>query len=76
MNYKSDLKLILEQNKNKGIQIPQLPKITTLFPDWWRSLNYEMGQLFDCIEREGDSKDTQRYTSNAALNVDLFQNIL
>ena len=28
--------------------------------------------LFDCIEREGDLKDTQRNTQNAALNVDLF----
>ena len=33
------------------------------------------GELFDCIEREGDLKDTQRYTQNAALNVDLFYNI-
>ena len=33
------LKEILEQNLNKGIQIPQLAKITILYPDWWISLN-------------------------------------
>ena len=36
--------------------------------EWWRSLNKEKGQLFYL-------KDTQHYTQNAALNVDLFQNI-
>ena len=28
------IKEILEQNKNKGIQISELAKITTMFPDW------------------------------------------
>ena len=46
----------------EGIQIPQLAKITTMFPDWWRSLNYKKGLLFDWIEREGDSKGTHCYT--------------
>ena len=27
------------------------------------------------MEREGDLKDTQRNTQNAALNVDIFENI-
>ena len=43
------------------IQIPQLAKITTLSPDWWRSLNEKRGLLFVRIEREGNTKDTQRY---------------
>ena len=37
-------KEILEQNKTKGIGIPQLTKIPTLFPDWWRLLNEEKGK--------------------------------
>ena len=60
---------------NKGTRIPQLAKITTLFPDWCRSLNFKKELLFDSIERDGDLKDTYRNTKNAALNVDLFQNI-
>ena len=32
--------------------VSQLAKITTLFPDWWRSLNKEKWYLFDCIEKE------------------------
>ena len=36
-------KEILEQYQNKGKWIPQLPKITFLFPDWWRSLNQKKG---------------------------------
>ena len=55
---------------NKGIRIPQLAKIATLFPDWWRILNLGKGLLFDFIEREGDLKDEHRNTQNAALNVD------
>ena len=51
-----------------------MAKILNLFPDWWRSLNQEKGK-FECLEREGDLKDTQRNTQNAALNVNLFQNI-
>ena len=27
----------------KGIYIPKLAKITTMFPDWWRSLNKKKG---------------------------------
>ena len=49
-----------------------MAKITTLFPDKWRSLNFEKGYLFDCIEREEDLNDTHCNTQNAALNVDLF----
>ena len=30
------------------------------------------GVLIYCIEREGDLKETERNTQNAALNVDLF----
>ena len=52
--------------------IPQLVKILTVFPDWLRLLNLKKGQLFDCIEREWDMKDTHRNTKNDALNVDLF----
>ena len=42
--------------------------------DWWRSLEFKKGKLFDCmfIERDGDLKDTHLNTENAALNVDLF----
>ena len=69
------LKGILVQNQNNGIRIPQLAKITTLSRDWWRSLNEQKVLLFDCIEREGNLKDTHRYTKDAAINVDLFQNI-
>ena len=36
-------KEIPEQNKIKGIGIPQLTKIPTLFPDWRRSLNCSKG---------------------------------
>ena len=42
------------------------------FPDWWILLKQEKVLLFDCIEREGDLKDTQRNTQNATLNVDLL----
>ena len=38
---------ILQQKKNKGIWVLQLAKIPTLFPDSWRSLNEENGQLFN-----------------------------
>ena len=41
--YEARIKEILEQNKVKGIGIPQLTKIPTLFPDWWRSLNCRKG---------------------------------
>ena len=51
-----------------------MAKILNLFPDWWRSLNQEKGK-FECLEREGDMKDTQRNTQYAALNYDLFKNI-
>ena len=46
------------------MRVSQLAKILTLFPDWLRSLYQEEGQLFDCIEREGDMKDTQRNAQN------------
>ena len=32
-------KKLKDRTQNKGIRIPQLAKITTLSPDWWRSLN-------------------------------------
>ena len=51
---------ILQKNNNKGIMVSQLAKMTNLFPDWFRSLNYEKGDCFDCIEREEDLKDPQR----------------
>ena len=57
-----------------GTRILQFAIITTLFHDWWRALNEKKG-IFDCIEKEGDSKDPNRYPLNAALNVDLLQNI-
>ena len=63
------IKEILEQNQNKGIRIPQ---ITTLFPDWWRSLNKKKGSYLTAQKGGGDLKDTDRNTQNAALNVDLF----
>ena len=68
-------KEILEQNQIKGILIPQLAKITTLYPDWQRSLNQKKGQLFDCIERHRGLERHPPLYLNAALNVDLFQNI-
>ena len=49
-----------------------LAKISTFFRNWCRSLNYEKGLLFECMEREGGLKDTHRNTQNAALNVDIF----
>ena len=52
-----------------------LAKISNLFRDWSRSLNYEKGLSFECIKREGSLKDTHRNTQNAALSVDLFLNI-
>ena len=36
-------KEILEQKQNKGKKILQLAKITTLFPNWWRSLSQKKG---------------------------------
>ena len=51
-------KEILHYNKNKGIRVSQLAKISTLFSHW--SLNQEKGYLFDCIEKKvEDLKDTQ-----------------
>ena len=43
-----------------SIRIQQLTKIPTLFPDCRISFNLEKGSLFNCIEREGDLKDTRR----------------
>ena len=34
-------KKVNSRNKNKGIRVSQLAKIPTLFPDWWRLLNYK-----------------------------------
>ena len=51
--------------------VSQLAKLQTFFPDSEILFHQEKGLSFDCIEREGDLKDTQRNTQNAALNVDL-----
>ena len=53
-------------------RVPQLAEISTLYCDWVRAFKQEKGQLFELHRREGDGKDTQHYTQNAAINVDLF----
>ena len=35
-------------------------------------IEFKKCELFDCVEMEGDLKDTHRNTQNAALNVYLF----
>ena len=40
--YNSQIKA-LDKRNSKGIRIPQLAKIITLYPDWRRSLNKKMG---------------------------------
>ena len=64
-NNKRNSKLELE----KGVRIPQLAKITTLFSDRWRSLNFKTGVIIWLDGKGG--RPASRY-SNATLNVDLF----
>ena len=49
-----------------------MAKISTLFSWLVDIIDQEKGYLIDYIEREGVLKDTQRYTQNVALNVDIF----
>ena len=66
----SDVQIHTINEPNNGMRVSQLAKILTYFPDWWRSLNYEMGKLFYCREVEGDTKHN---TLNTVLNTILFQ---
>ena len=67
--------LELEWILNKGIRIPQLAKITTLFSDWWRSLNLKKGLIIWLHRKGGGLERHAPHYSNVALNVDLFKNI-
>ena len=59
----------------QSIRIPRLANIPPLYCDWLRAFNYEKSWLFELQRREGGWNEIYCSVQNAALFVDLLQNI-